>query len=358
MLKMKGLILAGGFGTRLRPLTYTSAKQLIPIANKPIIFYGIESLVNCGIKEIGIVVGDTAEEVKNTVGNGDNWNIKIEYIYQPAPLGLAHAIKISSDFIKEEPFIMYLGDNILKEGLNDFVKKFQELNPDALILLTEVSNPQEFGVAVVDEKGTVKKLIEKPKEPPSNLALVGVYLFNKDIFTAIEHIKPSWRNELEITDAIQWLLDNGLKVISERVKGWWKDTGKPEDIIEANLLILEGIESSNQGILIDTTVNGRTQIGPGARIEKSVIRGPVVIGNNVHIKNSFVGPFTSIGDNATIHNAEVECSVIMAGAQIKNLNKRIDRSIIGKNVTIHQTNISPRTHRFYIGDQSFVELVE
>ncbi|MGQ9817324.1 MAG: glucose-1-phosphate thymidylyltransferase [bacterium] len=358
MLKMKGLILAGGFGTRLRPLTYTSAKQLIPIANKPIIFYGIESLVNCGIKEIGIVVGDTAEEVKNTVGNGDNWNIKIEYIYQPAPLGLAHAIKISSDFIKEEPFIMYLGDNILKEGLDDFVKKFQELNPDALILLTEVSNPQEFGVAVVDEKGTVKKLIEKPKEPPSNLALVGVYLFNKDIFTAIEHIKPSWRNELEITDAIQWLLDNGLKVISERVKGWWKDTGKPEDIIEANLLILEGIESSNQGILIDTTVNGRTQIGPGARIEKSVIRGPVVIGNNVHIKNSFVGPFTSIGDNATIHNAEVECSVIMAGAQIKNLNKRIDRSIIGKNVTIHQTNISPRTHRFYIGDQSFVELVE
>ncbi len=355
---MKGLILAGGFGTRLRPLTYTSAKQLIPIANKPIIFYGIESLVNCGIKEIGIVVGETAEEVKKTVGYGENWNIKIEYIYQSAPLGLAHAIKISTDFLKDEQFIMYLGDNILKEGVNDFVKKFVDINPDALILLTEVSNPQEFGVAIVDEKGTVKKLIEKPKEPPSNLALVGIYLFNKNIFTAIEHIKPSWRNELEITDAIQWLLDNGFNVISDRVKGWWKDTGKPEDIIEANLLILEGIESSHQGLLIDTTVNGRTRIGQGTKIEKSVIRGPVVIGNNVQIKNGFIGPFTSIGDNVIINNSEIECSVIMEGAQINNLNKRIDRSIIGKNVVINQTNISPRTHRFYIGDQSFVELVE
>jgi len=355
---MKGLILSGGFGTRLRPLTYTSAKQLIPIANKPIIFYGIESLVNAGVKEVGIVVGDTAEEVKKIVGDGSRWNIKIEYIHQPAPLGLAHAIKVSRDFLKEEPFIMYLGDNILKEGVNDFVKKFINDKPDGLILLTEVDNPQEFGVAVVDGNGMVKKLIEKPKEPPSNLALVGIYLFNKNIFTAIENIKPSWRNELEITDAIQWLLDNKFNILSDRVKGWWKDTGKPDDIIEANLLILEDIEPSNQGILIDSTINGRVQIGSETKIEKSVIRGPAVIGNNVSIKNSFIGPFTSIGDNVVIENSEVECSVIMEGAKIQNLNKRIDRSIIGKNVTINQTNISPRTHHFYLGDQSFVEIVE
>ncbi len=355
---MKGLILSGGLGTRLRPLTYTSAKQLIPIANKPIIFYGIESIVNAGVKEIGIVVGDTKEEVKNIVGDGTRWNIKIEYIYQPAPLGLAHAIKVSKDFLRDEPFIMYLGDNILKEGVKDFVEKFNKNKPDALILLTEVSNPQEFGVAVVDEKGIVKKLIEKPKEPPSNLALVGVYLFNKNIFTAIDNIKPSWRNELEITDAIQWLLDNKFNVFSDRVKGWWKDTGKPEDIIEANLLILEDIEPSNQGTLIDTVISGRINIFSGAKIEKSVIRGPVVIGNNVHIKNSFIGPFTSIGANVIIVNSEVECSVIMEGAKIQNLTKRIDRSIIGKNVIINQTNTSPRCHRFYLGDQSFVEIVE
>ncbi|MGB9720389.1 MAG: glucose-1-phosphate thymidylyltransferase [bacterium] len=355
---MKGLILAGGFGTRLRPLTYTSAKQLIPIANKPIIFYGIESLTNAGIKEIGIVVGDTAEEVRQTVGNGEKWGVRIEYIFQSAPLGLAHAIKISTDFLKDEPFVMYLGDNLLKEGVGDFVKKFQQIKSDALILLTEVNNPQEFGVAVVDEKGTVKKLIEKPKEPPSNFALVGIYLFNRNIFTAIDNIKPSWRNELEITDAIQWLLDNNFNVVSDKVKGWWKDTGKPEDIIEANLLILENIEPLNQGTLIDANLNGRVRIGSGANIEKSIIRGPVVIGNNVHIINAFIGPFTSIGDNAIIQNSEVECSVIMEGAKIKNVNKRIDRSIIGKNVIITQTEVSPRSHRFYLGDQSFVEIVE
>jgi|UniRef100_A0A7C4TE23 glucose-1-phosphate thymidylyltransferase len=355
---MKGLILSGGFGTRLRPLTYTSAKQLIPVANKPIIFYGIESLVNAGIKEIGIVVGETAEEVKKTVGDGSKWNIKIEYIHQPLPLGLAHAIKVSRNFLEEESFIMYLGDNILKEGVNDFVKKFINDRPDALILLTEVDNPQEFGVAVVDSNGMVKKLIEKPKEPPSNLALVGVYLFNKNIFTAVENIKPSWRNEFEITDAIQWLLDNNFNVLSHRVKGWWKDTGKPEDIIEANLLVLEDIESSNEGIIVDTATSGRIRTGSGTRIERSVIRGPVVIGSNVQIRNAFIGPFTSIGDNVLIENSEIECSVIMEGARIINLKKRIDRSIIGKNVTISQTNTSPRSHRFYLGDQSFVEIVE
>jgi glucose-1-phosphate thymidylyltransferase len=355
---MKGLILAGGFGTRLRPLTYTGAKQLIPVANKPIIFYGIEALVKAGVKEIGIVVGETAPEVMRVVGNGDRFGAQIEYIPQEAPLGLAHAIKISKNFLGNEPFIMYLGDNLLKEGLADLIKKFQTLGPEALILLTEVLNPQDFGVAVVDETGRVRKLVEKPKEAPSNLALVGVYIFHPRIFLAIDNIKPSGRNELEITDAIQWLLDNNYKVESCMVKGWWKDTGKPEDIIEANLLILEDIATSNQGTLIDTVVNGRVRIETGAVIEKSVIRGPVVIGKNARITRAFIGPFSSVGENVVIENSEIECSLIMEGARITNLEKRIDRSIIGKNVIINQTEHSPRTNKFIIGDQSYLEIIK
>lgn len=354
---MRGLILAGGFGTRLRPLTYTGAKQLIPIANKPIIFYGIESLVKAGIKELGIVVGDTAQEVKDVVGNGKHWSIDISYIPQEAPLGLAHAIKISKDFLGEGPFIMYLGDNILKNGIDDFVRQFQGNKPNALILLTEVPNPQEFGVAVIDDEGSVKKLIEKPKEPPSNFALVGVYLFDKEIFRAIEHIKPSGRNELEITDAIQWLLDNNFKVESHIVEGWWKDTGKPDDIIEANLLVLEGIEASNRGTQVDSTIHGRVKIEEGSVIEKSVIRGPAIIGKNTKIIHSYVGPFSSIGDGVLIENSEIECSVIMEGARIKNLEKRIDRSIVGKNVVINQADDSPRTYKFILGDQSYVKII-
>ena len=355
---MKGLILAGGFGTRLRPLTYTGAKQLIPIANKPIIFYGIEALVQVGIKELGIVVGDTVREVENMVGKGERWGISITYIPQEAPLGLAHAIKISKDFLGNESFVMYLGDNILKEGISDFVHQFRKNKPNALILLTQVPNPQDFGVAVIDKKGVVKKLIEKPKEPPSNFALVGVYLFDQEIFKAIEHIKPSWRNELEITDAIQWLLDNDFKVESYIVKGWWKDTGKPDDIIEANLLVLEGVENLNQGKQIDSTIHGRAKIGKGSVIDKSVIRGPVVIGENTKIIHSYIGPFSSIGDNVTIENSEIECSVIMEGAKIKNLEKRIDRSIVGRNVVINCTDQSPRTCKFILGDQSYVELIK
>ncbi len=355
---MKGLILAGGFGTRLRPLTYTGAKQLIPVANKPIIFFGIEALVKTGVKEIGIVVGETANEVKKVVGNGEHWNINITYINQEAPLGLAHAIKISKDFLGSDSFIMYLGDNILKEGIEDFVNKFQQNKPNALILLTEVPNPQEFGVAVIDEKGTVQKLIEKPKEPPSNFALVGVYLFDKEIFKAIEQIKPSWRNELEITDAIQWLLENNLKVESHQVKGWWKDTGKPDDIIEANLLVLENIESSNKGKHVDSKIDGKVKIEEGAIVENSSIRGPAIIGKNAKIIHSYIGPFSSIGDNAVIDNSEIECSVIMEGAHIKNVKNRIDRSIVGKNVIISVSDESPRTHKFILGDQSYLEIIK
>ncbi|MDH4212234.1 MAG: glucose-1-phosphate thymidylyltransferase [candidate division WOR-3 bacterium] len=355
---MKGLILSGGFGTRLRPLTYTGAKQLIPIANKPIIYYGIEALAGLGIKEIGVVVGDTRDEVMNTVGKGDKWKLKIEYIPQESPLGLAHAIKIARKFLSEEPFMMYLGDNILKDNLTDHVKQFEKNQPDALILLTEVNNPQDFGVAIVDDQGTVKKLIEKPKEPPSNLALVGIYLFNKEIHNAIEHIKPSLRNELEITDAIQWLLDNGYRVESQTVKGWWKDTGKPEDIIEANLLILQDIEPDNQGKVVDSTLNGRVVIGKGTLVEKSIIRGPAIIGENSRLSRAYVGPFSSIGADVTIENSEVECSVIMDGATICNLENRIDRSILGRNVVINQINESPRTHKFILGDQSYVQIIK
>lgn len=355
---MKGLILAGGFGTRLRPLTYTGAKQLIPIANKPIIFYGIEALACAGIKELGIVVGETAPEVMKVVGDGSSFGLRITYLPQEAPLGLAHAIKISRNFLGDEPFIMYLGDNLLKEGLSALMQKFQELKPGALILLTEVSNPQEFGVCVVDQHGRVKQLIEKPKEPPSNLALVGVYIFDSRIFTAIDHIRPSWRNELEITDAIQWLLDNQIAVESCKVSGWWKDTGKPDDIIEANLLVLEDIAPLNNGTMIDTSLHGRVRIEAGAVIEKSVIRGPVVIGRDARIRHAFIGPFSSIGDRVVIENAEIECSLVMEGARITNLEKRIDRSIIGKNVIINQTDHSPRTNKFIIGDQSYLEIIK
>jgi len=355
---MKGLILAGGFGTRLRPLTYTGAKQLIPVANKPIIFFGIEALVNTGVQEIGIVVGETADDVKKVVGNGEHWNISITYINQEAPLGLAHAIKISRNFLGDDSFIMYLGDNILKEGIKDFVQKFEQNKPNALILLTEVPNPQEFGVAVIDKKGTVEKLIEKPKKPPSNFALVGVYLFDKEIFRAIEHIKPSWRNELEITDAIQWLLENGFKVESHQVKGWWKDTGKPDDIIEANLLVLENIESLNMGKHVASTINGRVRTEEGAIIENSVIRGPAIIGKNTKIFHSYIGPFSSIGDNVVIEDSEIECSVIMEGAHIKNVKNRIDRSIVGRNVVISVSDKSPRTHKFILGDQSYLEIIK
>jgi glucose-1-phosphate thymidylyltransferase len=355
---MKGLILSGGFGTRLRPLTYTGAKQLIPVANKPIIYYGIEALSKVGIKELGIVVGNTAQEVQHAVGDGKKWGINIHYIQQNAPLGLAHAIKISKDFLGDESFVMYLGDNILKEGIHTFVSQFKTNAPNALILLTEVPNPQDFGVASIDTSGKVTQLIEKPKEPPSNLALVGVYLFDNHIFTAIDHIKPSWRDELEITDAIQWLLDNGYSVESHKVMGWWKDTGKPEDIIEANLLVLENIEPLHEGTHIDSSINGRIRTEQGVTINKSVIRGPVVIGRNTTIINSYIGPFSSVGEGVVIENSEVECSVIMEGAQIRNVEKRIDRSIIGRNVVINVTEHSPRTHKFIIGDQSYIEIVK
>nr|MBC8359156.1 glucose-1-phosphate thymidylyltransferase [Candidatus Aminicenantes bacterium] len=291
---MKGLILSGGKGTRLRPLTFTQAKQLVPVANKPILFYGIEALKEAGIKKIGIVVGDTRKEIKEVAGDGRRWGVQISYIEQEAPLGLAHAVRISEGFLGDEPFVMYLGDNILKSGIKSLVEEFKKKRPNSLILLTEVPDPQMFGVAELKD-GKVVRLVEKPKKPMSNLALVGVYMFDSHIFEAVNAIKPSWRNELEITDAIQYLVEHGYEVHPHLVTGWWKDTGKIEDILEANRLILESIEGKTQGKVDEASkINGQVIIEEGVIVQNSIIRGPAIIGAETEIIDSYIGPFTSI----------------------------------------------------------------
>lgn len=354
---MKGLVLTGGFGTRLRPITYTSQKQLIPIANKPIIFYAIEDLVEAGITEIGIIFGPNKEQVMDTIGNGERWNVTITYIEQDYPRGLAHAVMIAEDFIKDDSFVMYLGDNLLKEGITTFVNDFEKADCEASILLTHVKNPHLFGVAVLDEKGNIVKLIEKPKEPPSDLALVGIYAFKKTIFKAVNSIKPSWRNELEITDAIQWLMDNNYTVNASITKDWWKDTGKPEDILEANHLILDSISKKIEGkIEEDVQLRGRIKVEKGTILKNgTVIRGPCIIGKNCHIgPNTYIGPYTAVGDNVTIVNTEVESSIIMDDTQISD-SKRILDSLIGKGceITASKTAV-PKGHTFILGDHSHI----
>ena len=352
---MKGLVLSGGKGKRLRPITHTSAKQLIPVANKPILFYGIEMLAEAGIRDVGIVVGYTREEVMETVGDGSRWGIKVTYIHQPEPLGLAHAVLVSEDFLGDEPFIMYLGDNILKQPLSELIEEFEEEKPDALILLARVPNPGDFGVAELDGKRIVR-LVEKPKTPPSDYALVGVYLFSSRIFEAARNIKPSARGELEITDAIQWLIDNGFYVRAKVTSGWWKDTGKPDDLIEANRLILEDIPRNIRGEVVDSEVRGRVQIGEGTLIKDSVIKGPVVIGDNVRVVNSFIGPFTSIYHDAVIEGTEIEDSVILKGVRIKDVPGRIEGSILGNETVLLRRDRKPRSLRLVLGDHSIVEL--
>ncbi len=351
---MKALILSGGYGTRLRPLTYSQQKQLIPVANKPVLFYAIEDVIEAGIKDIGIVVGPNKEQVIETV-RSVNWDANIEFIYQGEPLGLAHAILVSEEFLDDEEFVMYLGDNILKNGIVEHTKRFKELNPDALILLTQVEEPQRFGVAEFDENGRVKRLIEKPKVPPSNYALVGVYFFKPIIIEACKHIKPSWRNELEITDAIQWLIDNGYRVEASIVTGWWKDTGRPEDILEANRLVLDDITAKNLGVLENSRIIGRVIVEEGALIKNSTIKGPCVIGKNTKIINSYIGPYTSIGNNCIIEETEIEDSVIMDNTIIKN-SGRIVESLIGRNVEIVEENSKPKGYRFVVGDNSKIIL--
>jgi len=349
---MKGLILSGGKGTRLRPLTFTQAKQLVPVANKPVLFYGIEALKEAGIREIGIVVGDTKDEIKEAVGDGRRWGIQVHYIEQEAPLGLAHAVKISEGFLGKDPFVMYLGDNILKSGITSLVEEFQERKLNSLIFLTEVPNPQIFGVAELKD-GRIVKLVEKPKHPVSNLALVGVYIFDSHIYEAVKAIKPSWRNELEITEAIQYLIDKGYEVHPHIVTGWWKDTGKIDDILEANRLILESIVSQIEGEVDSaSTLKGEVIIGKGVLVKNSIIRGPAIIGAETEIIDSYIGPFTSIQNRCKIIQTEVEHSIILEGSEIRDIGSRIDESLIGREVKIFKSPPKPSVYRFMVGDKS------
>jgi glucose-1-phosphate thymidylyltransferase len=353
---MKGLILSGGKGTRLRPLTFTQAKQLVPVANKPVLFYGIEALREAGIREIGIVVGETKNEIMHAVGDGSRWGCQISYIEQKSPLGLAHAVKISESFLQKENFVMYLGDNILKDSLKSLVNRFVQSRPNSLILLTEVPNPQMFGVAEL-EKGRVINLVEKPKNPPSNLALVGVYMFDSTIFEAVKSIKPSWRDELEITDAIQYLIDNGFRVESHKVKDWWKDTGKIDDILDANRLILESISSLILGDVDEkSNLKGRIVLEKGAVVRESVIRGPAIIGENTLIQDSYIGPFTSIQNSCKIKGTEIEHSIVLEKSEVIDIRSRIDKSLIGREVRIRKCPSKPSVNRFTVGDQSVIEI--
>ena len=351
---MKGLILSGGKGTRLRPLTYTSAKQLVPVANKPVLFYGIESLAEAGIRDIGIVVGDTQAEIRAAVGDGSAWGVSITYIEQDAPRGLAHAVLISEPFIGAEPFVMYLGDNLLNKGITNFVEEFVRERPAAQILLARVPDPQMFGVAELSD-GRVVRLVEKPEEPKSDLALVGVYMFSPVVFEAVKAIRPSFRNELEITDAIQYLIDRGLEVRPHIVDGWWKDTGKLEDMLEANRLILDRIERRVDGSVdADSRVEGKVIVEAGAVVEHSVVRGPVIIGARAKIVHAYVGPFTSIMNDAEVRDSEIEHSIVLEGSSISNLSARIEDSLIGKNVRIYRLPVKPSAYRFMLGDNSEV----
>ena len=351
---MKGLILSGGKGTRLRPLTYTSAKQLVPIANKPVLFYGIEALAAAGIRDIGIVVGDTQNEIRAAVGDGSRWSVHVTYIEQDAPRGLAHAVKISQDFIGSDPFVMYLGDNLLNKGITGFVQEFARDRPSAQILLAKVPDPQMFGVAELRE-GRVVRLIEKPKEYIGDLALVGVYLFGPEVFESVGRIRPSFRNELEITDAIQDLIDHGLTVRPQIVDGWWKDTGKLEDMLEANRLILETFEQRIDGVVDeDSRIEGKVVIEPGAVVERSVIRGPAIIGCKARIVHAYVGPYTSIMNDVEIQDTEIEHSIVLEGSSLRDLANRVTDSLIGKNVRIYRVPRKPSAYRFMLGDNSEV----
>ena len=353
---LKGLILSGGRGTRLRPITFTSAKQLVPVANKPVLFYGIEAMVAAGIRELGIVVGETHAEIRAAVGDGSAFGCRVSYIMQPEPLGLAHAVKISQPFLQQEPFVMYLGDNLLAHGITSLVQEFQLLAPTAQILLARVPNPNHFGVAELVD-GRVVRLEEKPAQPRSDLALVGVYMFTAPIFEAVNAIRPSARGELEITDAIQYLIDRGHRVSPHVVTGWWKDTGKLEDMLEANRLILETLERRIDGeISASSQLDGRVVVEKGAIVEDSVIRGPVIIGAGARILRAYIGPFTSVDAGVTVRDSEIEHSILLGGCVVEDLKTRVEDSLIGRNCRIHRSPLMPRALRLMVGDNSEVGL--
>jgi glucose-1-phosphate thymidylyltransferase len=363
---VKGLILSGGAGTRLRPITHTSAKQLVPVANKPILFYGIEDMVEAGITEIGIITGDTGPEIREAVGDGSRWGATVTYIPQDAPLGLAHCVLIAREFLGDDDFVMYLGDNLLRQGIAEFVERFEEDRhqsvapgstvPSAQILLARVSDPQRFGVAEIGPDGEVLHLVEKPENPPSDLALVGVYLFDSSIHEAVATIAPSPRGELEITDAIQWLIDNGHRVRHEVLEGWWKDTGKLQPLLEGNRLVLETIERSIIGTVDDDSIiDGRVVIEAGAQIINSTVRGPAIIGERTKVVNSYIGPFTSIYFDCEIVDSEIEHSVILEESKILGI-PRVADSLVGKQVEVRRSETRPHATRLMIGDHSVVDL--
>ncbi len=357
MESLKGLILSGGAGTRLRPITHTSAKQLVPVANKPVLFYGIEALVRAGIEDIGIIIApETGEEIREAAGDGSRFGASITYILQDEPAGLAHAVLTAEGFLGESPFVMYLGDNLLRDGITELVGAFRENQPDALILLTPVPDPWHYGVAELNG-GTVVRLVEKPKEPPSDMALVGVYMFTPAILDAARSIEPSGRGELEITDAIQRLIDNGSRVESHTVSGWWKDTGQLADMLEANRLVLEDLERAVDCEIDDESrVEGRVAIAAGAKLERSVVRGPAVIGEGARIVDSYVGPYTSVGSDVQIVGSEVEHSILLAGAVIRDLDVRMEASLLGRNVKLCKSDEMPKTLRMIVGDNADISI--
>ncbi|HEU4737259.1 MAG TPA: glucose-1-phosphate thymidylyltransferase [Solirubrobacterales bacterium] len=358
MQDLKGLILSGGAGTRLRPITHTSAKQLVPVANKPVLFYGIEALVDAGVTEIGIIIApETGEEIREAAGDGSAFGATITYIVQDKPAGLAHAVLTAEEFIGGSPFVMYLGDNLLADGLRGLVSTFREEEPDALILLTPVDDPQSYGVAELDGERIVR-LVEKPKDPPSNLALVGVYLFAPPIFEAARALEPSWRGELEITEAIQSLIEAGKTVKSEVVSGWWKDTGQLADMLEANRLVLEEIEGRIEGeVDAASRVEGRVVVEPGAVLVNSVVRGPAVIAAGARIEDAYVGPYTSIGVDVCVRRSEVEHSIILAGSVVEDLGTRREASLLGREVKLTRSDGMPKTLRMLVGDKSEIKLI-
>ncbi|MBO3462342.1 glucose-1-phosphate thymidylyltransferase [Aetokthonos hydrillicola Thurmond2011] len=358
---MKALILSGGKGTRLRPLTYTGAKQLMPVANKPILWYGVEEMVSAGVTDIGIVISpETGEEVKAKTGNGEFFGAKITYILQDTPKGLAHAVQVARPFLQDSPFVMYLGDNLIQQGdLSYFLQQFILQQQDALILLRRVTNPSAFGVARVDDKGRVLELIEKPILPPSNLALVGVYFFSPVIHDAIACIKTSARGELEITDAIQHLIDQQKQVTAYQLEGWWLDTGKKDDLLEANRLILDScLKTSIDGeIDAHSQIIGRVQIGSKSKVINCTIRGPVIIGSNCFLENCFIGPYTSIANNVMLQDSDLEHSVVLEGAKVVGIHQRIIDSVIGQRATLTIAPRRPKALRFLIGDDCQIELM-
>jgi glucose-1-phosphate thymidylyltransferase len=355
---VRALVLAGGAGTRLRPITSTSAKQLVPVANKPILFYGLEQIRDAGVSEVGIIVGDTAADIEAAVGDGSALGIEVTYLRQDAPLGLAHAVLTAAEFLGDEDFVMFLGDNLIEGGIGDLVASFERDRPAAQLLLKRVPDPERFGVAVLAADGTIERLVEKPADPPSDLALVGVYLFTSAIVDAARRISPSARGELEITDAIQRLLDDGETVRASQVEGWWLDTGKKDELLDANRIVLGSVERRLDGSVdAGSTVTGAVVVEAGAVVEGSVLRGPCVIGAGSRIVDSYVGPFTSIAQGCVVTRSEVEFSVLMDECELTDV-PRVEASLLGRQVRVSRGARRPSAHRLLLGDHSDVELAE